>query len=394
MEHHRPVRRSAPRRRRRAARCPTRSKVPRREARSAAARGRSRAAVRRSRPLPRPPSEGARVSRPRRPAGRSSTFGQRREQRDVADALVRLARARRDEPRVVERVDHLRALARLVVDLLVRARREERREGVDDGQQPVARHSGRSRDHVLLGDPALDEAVRVGDLERARAAVRGQVGIEDDEVARAPPRARAAPRRTPRRRTPSRRPSAARDVPAPDSGSPSRPTGRVSASTGSSAGGSRPSAAHRSATLLELGDGARERLVAGRAGVPAVRATPVGERDRVLHEGDALALDRLGDERLRGVAPSRKRPKAARNAAWSWPSTVSTCHPNARSFASRSPSATISSVRLSDWTSLRSTTTQSLPRRSWAAACSASQFCPSCSSPSPVITTTRPSRPS
>ena len=81
--------------------------------------------------------------------------------------------------------------------------------------------------------------------------------------------------------------------------------------------------------------------------------------------------------------PARKRAKAARNAAWSCPSTVSTSQPNARSFASRSPSATISSVGLSDWTSLRSTTTQSLPRRSCAAAWSASQFWPSWSSPSP-----------
>ena len=82
----------------------------------------------------------------------------------------------------MERVDHLRALARLVVDLLVRARREEGREGVDDGQQPVARHSRSGGHHVLLGDPALDEAVRVGDLERTRAAVRGKVGVEHDEV--------------------------------------------------------------------------------------------------------------------------------------------------------------------------------------------------------------------
>ena len=111
----------------------------------------------------------------------------------------------------------------------------------------------------------------------------------------------------------------------------------------------------------------------------------------MLHERDALALDRPRDERLRRVAcSSRKRAKTARSAAWSWPSTVATCQPNARSFASRSPSATISSVGLSDCTSLRSTTTQSRPSRSWAAAWSASQFCPSWSSPSPVITTTRP----
>ena len=56
-----------------------------------------------------------------------------------------------------------------------------------------------------------------------------------------------------------------------------------------------------------------------------------------------------------------------RSAAWSCPSHVSTCQPNARSFASRSPSARISSVGLSDWSSLRSTTTQRLPSRSCAA---------------------------
>ena len=49
---------------------------------------------------------------------------------------------------------------------------------------------------------------------------------------------------------------------------------------------------------------------------------------------------------------------------------------------------------LSDWSSLRSTITQSRPSRPCAADCSASQFWPSCSSPSPVITTTRPPRPS
>ena len=46
----------------------------------------------------------------------------------------------------------------------------------------MARHARRGRDHVLLGDPALEETVRVRKLERPRAAVGGQVGIEDDEV--------------------------------------------------------------------------------------------------------------------------------------------------------------------------------------------------------------------
>ena len=50
---------------------------------------------------------------------------QRGEQRDVANALVRLAGPGRNQAGVVERVDDLRPLARLVVDLLVRARGEE-----------------------------------------------------------------------------------------------------------------------------------------------------------------------------------------------------------------------------------------------------------------------------
>ena len=40
---------------------------------------------------------------------------------------------------------------------------------------------GRHRDHVLLGDPVLDEAVGLGELERADAAVGGEIGVEHDE---------------------------------------------------------------------------------------------------------------------------------------------------------------------------------------------------------------------
>ncbi len=128
--------------------------------------------------------------------------------------------------------------------------------------------------------------------------------------------------------------------------------------------------------------------------MPAIGATVGRECRRVLHERDALALDRVRDERLRRVArpPGTARRRLAAR-AWSWPSHVSTCQPKARSFDSRSPSARISSVGLSDWSSLRSTTIQRPPSRSCAADCSASQFWPSCSSPSPVITTARPPRP-
>ena len=70
---------------------------------------------------------------------------QRGEQRDVAQALMRHAWAGGDQPRVVERVDHLRALARVVVDLLVRAGGEEARERVDDGNEGRGARARRPR---------------------------------------------------------------------------------------------------------------------------------------------------------------------------------------------------------------------------------------------------------
>ena len=149
--------------------------------------------------LDRPAHHGSRLLRVRRLHDRH--VRKRAEQGDVADALVRLPRPGRDQPGVVERVDDLRLLARLVVDLLVRSRREERRERVDDREQPVARHARRRGDHVLLGDAALDEPIGVGELEGANAAVGSEVCVEDDEALVALRRARRAPPRTPRRRT-------------------------------------------------------------------------------------------------------------------------------------------------------------------------------------------------
>ena len=46
----------------------------------------------------------------------------------------------------------------------------------------MAREPGGRRDHVLLGDAALDEALGVRELEGAHAAVGGEVGVEDDEA--------------------------------------------------------------------------------------------------------------------------------------------------------------------------------------------------------------------
>ena len=94
-------------------------------ARSGAATARSRAGSRRSLRPRSTAQRRTRASPPRSPAERSSCPGSAPSSEMSRTLLMRLARPGRDETRVVERVDHLRALARLVVDLLVRAGREE-----------------------------------------------------------------------------------------------------------------------------------------------------------------------------------------------------------------------------------------------------------------------------
>ena len=104
------------------------------------------------------------------------------EQRDVAHALVRLARAGGDQARVVKRIHDLRPFAGLVVDLLVGARGEKARERVHNGQKPLTCKACGHRDHVLLRDPDLDESRRLLELDTADTAVRREIRIEHDEL--------------------------------------------------------------------------------------------------------------------------------------------------------------------------------------------------------------------
>ena len=235
----------------------------------------------------------------------------------------------------------------------------------------------------------------IRELERPRAAVGGEVGVEDDQVGVAPRPARAASRRRPRRRT--RRVAEARSR-ARRRRTPARPRGRRRAPRPRPAraqAASSPSAAHRSARRSS--SSATARANGSSAGAPACQRyvpPPSASAAGCSMNETPFPFTVSRDERLRArrrrLGSCRRRPAARRGRDRR---TVTTSQPNARSFASRSPSATISSVGLSDCTSFRSTTTHSLPSRSWAAAWSASQFWPSCSSPSPVITTTRPPRP-
>ena len=60
---------------------------------------------------------------------------------------------------------------------------------MNDRQQPAKRHAAGLAHHVLLGDAALEEAIReTCSRERHQAHVENEVGVERDEVR--PPRGR------------------------------------------------------------------------------------------------------------------------------------------------------------------------------------------------------------
>ncbi len=99
---------------------------------------------------------------------------------------MRLPRPGGDQAGVVERIDDLRALARLVVDLLVRARGEEAGERVDDRQRARAGPSRLRSTPCPARRSRLDEALGSCELEAADAAVGGEVGVEHDEAVVAP----------------------------------------------------------------------------------------------------------------------------------------------------------------------------------------------------------------
>ena len=66
-----------------------------------------------------------------------------------------------------------------------------------DGEQAGERHRAGLRDHVLLGDPALEEALREALPERDEPGVEPQVAVERDEPRLALGLRRRAPRRRP-----------------------------------------------------------------------------------------------------------------------------------------------------------------------------------------------------
>ena len=216
-----------------------------------------------------------------------------------------------DQARVVERVDHLRALARLVVDLLVRAQaRKDAKELTRVGSR-AARGRLRSRPCPA---PRF-RTRRSGPGTRART------------------RARGSPRRGRRRGR-----ACARSSPELDEGLPvgvhdvlvgrlvARPGTRTrlrlaheafSGALGNDALEGRWLQGKRGVPRLvafpQLRDGELERLPRRAPRVPRVGAVTRRQRGRMLHERHALPLDRVRDERLRalGIALAETREHLA-----------------------------------------------------------------------------------
>ena len=86
------------------------------------------------------------------------------------------------------------SVALLKICSLARGVRKQANEWTAGSMPPSASAAGLG-DHVLLGDAALDEALREALAERDQPAVEVEVGVERDEpLARArPPSASAAP---------------------------------------------------------------------------------------------------------------------------------------------------------------------------------------------------------
>ena len=286
------------------------------------------------------------------------TSGQRPEERDVAHALVRLPGPGRDQPRVVERVDRpssprspgcrsARSRARRGT-----RRRSSRRAGTRGGPcPPPSRPCPARRSRTRRTGPGYASSNARMRQSEARSASR------TTRSSRSAPSSRSA---SPYASTTYSSRTFAR-VPAPDSGSPSRLRRSASGSTGLERGRIEPERREPGSATASSSSATRprERLVARARPAcqryvppPSASAAGCSMKDTPFPFtvcatsafGVVVAVPEAlehGAQRGVVVAVARRRRPSRRRA----------------SFASRSPSARISSVGLSDWTSFRSTTT-------------------------------------
>ena len=138
----------------------------------------------------------AEVDRPRVVDGRAQRGGQRRavggsddgqagqraHDRDVLGRVMRRAVEAEREPGVVADQAHGQpGKGDVGADLLAAQQRQEGRERRDVGQLAGRGDPGRRRDHVLLGDPELEEPLRVPLLEAEEAVRVLEVGGAGDD---------------------------------------------------------------------------------------------------------------------------------------------------------------------------------------------------------------------
>ena len=199
-------------------------------------------------------------------------------EREVLDRVVRGPEVAVGQPAADAHELHVGLGHRDVdADLVVRARGDERRDRVGEGHLPGVGEAGGEADEVLLGDADVEVA------PRARPAANSS----KRPMPRSPVSAQM------------RSSSRARSVSACEEGV--------------------PHAAARSSFAQD----ARAVLLAQRAVVP---------HQLVLHEGDAVALDRA---RHTAHGPSTGSRRAPASASWSWPATTSCASRRPRAWAER-----------------------------------------------------------
>ena len=160
-----------------------------------------------------------------------------------------------------------------------------------DGQKPCESHGAGLGNHVLLGDPALDEPVREAIPEGHQPAVENQVRVEGDEPRLA---LRLLDERLPVRGH--------------------EPLGRAGGATGRRL--LRDELHRRDAerlepageTFLELGERALVLVVAGGAGVEAVEGRRLMGKPVGFHERNPCPLQRIGHQQLRSIGGGLRQP--------------------------------------------------------------------------------------
>ena len=188
-------------------------------------------------------------------------------------------------------VDDPGLLTGIVIDLFVGASGQEGGESVHHGQQSLERQAAGHGDHVLLGNPVLNEAFWVLGFKGAQTAIGRQVGIQHNQVL-------------------SLRRNVHQSLP--------EGVGHVFAGDAARALLFRWNLLQRQwrqpkprqvmiDPLDDLGVTIHERLVIGRAGVPTVEAAAGLEGGRMFHERHTSALDGISDEDL-GPVCDRSEP--------------------------------------------------------------------------------------